>query len=76
MPKTPYFDRNAPDKHGIYIGTNTKLIDKTAILKEIPMILDNSEYFKVQFDNIDTGLGFGWHRFHKSDFQVDEDYGK
>ena len=55
--------------HGTYVGTDDALADKTAILMDSDRHL--GEYL-AQFDDVSTGLGYGWHRFPVIDFELDK----
>jgi len=53
-------------RHGIYIGSRADLKDKGALLQA-----GKPGKALAQFDDVKTGLGYGWHEFDKSDFKVD-----
>ena len=56
------------DLHGTYRGLTTKLTDKTAMLQLVGL----DDYVKAQFDDVGTGLGYGWQGgFRKDDFKLD-----
>ena len=55
-------------KLGKYIGVNEILKGKTAAL-----VVDGPGGVIVQFDDTSTGLGFGWHRYPESDWEVEDE---
>ncbi len=52
---------------GIYVGRKNHLKGERAMIRPI----ENSIFVDAQFNNVDTGLGYGWHEFYASDFQID-----
>ena len=52
-------------KLGTYIGDDPALEGKTAAI-----VADAPGVVLVQFDDTATGLGFGWHRYPASDWEV------
>ena len=55
-------------KLGKYIGANEALKGKTAAI-----IVEASGAVIAQFDDTSTGLGFGWHRYPESDWEVEDE---
>ncbi len=55
--------------YGIYQGHKTELKGKRALIQRIP----NSIFVDAQFNDVDTGLGHGWHEFYASDFIFDKE---
>ncbi len=53
-------------KLGMYVGPLPELQGKSALLQ----VEDDCIF--AQFDDIETGMGFGWWLFKKSDFEVIE----
>jgi len=54
--------------HGTYIGgTDGGLMGKTAMIQMV-----DETTLKAQFDDIGTGLGFGWHEFPASYWEIDD----
>jgi len=53
-------------KRGKYVGPDKKLRNQTALLKPT----DSVERVLVQFDDMKTGYGLGWHNFRASDFTI------
>ncbi len=53
--------------HGTYIGLNTDLAGKTALLMTCNM------GWLAQFDDRSTGFAYGWYAFGRGDFEVDRE---
>lgn len=51
-------------RHAIYIGPSEKLKGETALI-----IDDTNNTIIAQFDNKETGYGFGWWKFRKEYFE-------
>lgn len=58
-------------QHGTYVGPAEKLKGKTALLLPSSDNDDDSPDLRAQFDDIDTGFGYGWYTFSKSSFEID-----
>ena len=57
-------------RHGTYIGTaEPKLKGKTALLRLYGPVLT------AQFDDVSTGLAYGWHNFPRSEWELDPEAG-
>lgn len=50
-------------RHGKYVGDRSELTGKCALLRTGP---DGTTL--AQFDDIETGLGYGWHLFRSIEF--------
>lgn len=50
---------------GTYTGEDATLLGKTALLRE------SGDDLLAQFDDTETGYGFGWYRFPAADFSID-----
>lgn len=61
-------------EHGTYVGAETALIGKTALLRDDPE--SKSRMVLAQFDDVElvhkgNRLGYGWHSFYSYDFKHD-----
>lgn len=52
---------------GTYIGPNEALKGKKALLQ----IVEGTKFVKVQFDDVTTGFGHGWHLRVASEFEIE-----
>jgi hypothetical protein len=53
---------------GTYVGRVSDLQGHQALV--LPVRDPNSDKIKVQFDDVSTGFGHGWHEFPKTDFEI------
>lgn len=49
-----------------YIGPQARLVGETALARRD----ERDQSWLLQFDNIATGLGFGWYRFSDDEIEV------
>lgn len=52
-------------REGTYIGPQEDLKGKTAVLLSRP-----GGMVRAQFNDIETGMGFGWYLFRFQDFEI------
>lgn len=63
-------------RHGTYVGKDSRLYGKTALIRDDPITKEFGNSFPLQlaqFDDTELEEAFGWHLFNRSDFIEDED---
>lgn len=60
-------------RHGTYIGSKRDTKGKPLAGQTSLLLVNDAtpSVVKAQFDNIETGYGYGWHEFSADEFELD-----